>query len=206
MNGTPSSSANSPNPSSTPSKFYAVQSGRIPGVYTDWASAAQQIKGWTKPKHKSFATRTEAEAFVRAGQGSGGESSYTDVESEASVLDGRKGCKLGEAAPPMKRQRRSEGAAAENGVSGSEEQEYEPGTGPLPEDAEDGFDRRVILNPRTGKVDWKTDAQQNARKLQPTGESKGGILRIYTDGSSLGNGQNGAVAGVGVFFGPGDER
>ncbi|KAI5281880.1 hypothetical protein KEM52_003840, partial [Ascosphaera acerosa] len=32
------------------------------------------------------------------------------------------------------------------------------------------------------------------------------ILRIYTDGSSLANGKAGAVAGVGVFFGPGDAR
>ncbi|KAK5143037.1 hypothetical protein LTR04_002031 [Oleoguttula sp. CCFEE 6159] len=32
------------------------------------------------------------------------------------------------------------------------------------------------------------------------------MLRIYTDGSSLGNGQRGAVAGVGVYFGPKDSR
>ncbi|KAF2145937.1 uncharacterized protein K452DRAFT_283228 [Aplosporella prunicola CBS 121167] len=39
----------------------------------------------------------------------------------------------------------------------------------------------------------------------PTGD-KGGMLNIYTDGSSLGNGALGAVAGVGVFFGPQDSR
>lgn len=32
------------------------------------------------------------------------------------------------------------------------------------------------------------------------------LLEIYTDGSTLANGQNGAVAGVGVFFGDGDPR
>jgi ribonuclease HI len=32
------------------------------------------------------------------------------------------------------------------------------------------------------------------------------ILRIYTDGSSLGNGKRGATAGVGVYFGDGDPR
>ncbi|KZF20742.1 ribonuclease H-like protein [Xylona heveae TC161] len=32
------------------------------------------------------------------------------------------------------------------------------------------------------------------------------MLRIYTDGSSLGNGINGALAGVGVYFGSGDSR
>lgn len=33
-----------------------------------------------------------------------------------------------------------------------------------------------------------------------------GILRIYTDGSSLANGKVGSRAGVGVYFGPGDPR
>jgi ribonuclease HI len=33
-----------------------------------------------------------------------------------------------------------------------------------------------------------------------------GPLKIYTDGSSLGNGKLGAVAGVGVYFGPNDPR
>src|SRR5690606_36998807 len=31
-------------------------------------------------------------------------------------------------------------------------------------------------------------------------------LTIYTDGSALGNGKNGARAGVGVYFGPNDSR
>lgn len=33
-----------------------------------------------------------------------------------------------------------------------------------------------------------------------------GVLRIYTDGSSLANGRASSRAGVGVFFGPGDPR
>ena len=35
---------------------------------------------------------------------------------------------------------------------------------------------------------------------------EGGPLKIWTDGSSLGNGRVGAAAGVGVFFGRGDPR
>jgi len=35
---------------------------------------------------------------------------------------------------------------------------------------------------------------------------RNGVLVIYTDGSSLGNGRLGAAAGVGVYFGPGDPR
>lgn len=33
-----------------------------------------------------------------------------------------------------------------------------------------------------------------------------GLVEVYTDGSTLANGQEGAVAGVGVFFGDGDSR
>ena len=41
-----------PTSSSYTAKFYGVRSGRVPGVYTDWASAEAQVKGVTKPKVK----------------------------------------------------------------------------------------------------------------------------------------------------------
>lgn len=40
----------------------------------------------------------------------------------------------------------------------------------------------------------------------PAGLGSDGVLRIYTDGSSRGNGKVGASAGVGVYFGKDDER
>ncbi|QPC75944.1 hypothetical protein HYE68_006696 [Fusarium pseudograminearum] len=43
---------------------------------------------------------------------------------------------------------------------------------------------------------------QQSRQEQPAQEA----IRIYTDGSSLGNGKPGCSAGLGVFFGPGDVR
>jgi ribonuclease HI len=33
-------------------KFYGVRSGKVPGVYTDWATAEMQVKGVQKPKFK----------------------------------------------------------------------------------------------------------------------------------------------------------
>src|SRR5277367_4049607 len=53
--------------SSQAEKFYGVAKGRNPGVYTDWATAQEQITGWKFPKYKKFATREEAEKFVRSG-------------------------------------------------------------------------------------------------------------------------------------------
>lgn len=83
--------------------------------------------------------------------------------------------------------------------------EIEPGTGPLPPDAEDNFDRTIILRPDTGKIEYKTKEELEARVWQPTGEFTG-TLRIYTDGASRGNGQVGAYAGFGVYFGPNNPK
>lgn len=41
-----------PTSSSYTAKFYGVRSGKVPGVYTDWASAEAQVKGVQKPKVK----------------------------------------------------------------------------------------------------------------------------------------------------------
>lgn len=177
-------------------------------MYTDWPSAQKQITGWKQPKHKSFATRAEAERFVAEGKSQTTSertpSAFTDdVESEMSVEDGRNGCKVGDTSPSSKRLKVSpEVVILTNG--GGLPNDIEPGTGPLPPDAEDGFDRTVFLNPKTGKIERKKDRQLNATKLVAT-DSKG-WLEIYTDGSSLGNGRAGAVSGVGVYFGQNDPR
>ncbi len=44
---------------------------------------------------------------------------------------------------------------------------------------------------------------KNAVKLA---NSRNGVVVVYTDGSSLGNGRAGATAGVGVYFGDSDSR
>ena len=82
--------------------------------------------------------------------------------------------------------------------------EYQAGDGPLPHGAKDGFDPNILLDPGTGKVVYKNPTQKAATKVQSTGIP--GMLRIYTDGSSLRNGTPLASAGVGVYFGPGDSR
>ncbi|KAJ5383363.1 Cation/H+ exchanger [Penicillium concentricum] len=164
--------------SSENARFYGIQRGRVTGVYTDWTTAQEQIRGFPRPRYRKFSTREEAEEFVREGQ----------------------------TQPPV-------GFGAATGPSGphgittekpkdAEGVEFAPGDGPLPTGAEDGFDPNVLLDPATGKVVYKTAPQMAATKTQSTGIP--GMLRIYTDGSSLRNGTPLASAGVGVFFGPGD--
>jgi ribonuclease HI len=44
-----------------------VAVGHNPGVYEEWVYAQEQIKGVKGPKYKKFATREEAQEFVRTG-------------------------------------------------------------------------------------------------------------------------------------------
>ena len=201
----PNSGSRSQSSSSGPQKFYAVQNGRVPGIYEDWASAQQQITGWTRPKHKAFATRAEAEVFVNAGPNVGEPVSNVAVPTDGAPAT-KKAKKNGSGKDNGSSKKTNGAVASPTPVADVREEDFEPGTGPLPADAEDGFDPNLILDLDSGKIKHKTEEQKNATKWRATGPSKGSMLRIYTDGSSLGNGQNGSIAGVGVFFGPEDPR
>lgn len=160
-------------------RFYGIQRGRVPGIYTDWATAQEQIRGFTRPRYRKFSTREEAEAFVKEG---GAQRVPAAVGFGPSGTHGME----------------SENPKDADGV------EYPAGDGPLPRGAEDGFDPNVMLDPATGKVVYKESSKKTMTKTQVSGIPA--MLRIYTDGSSLRNGTKLASAGVGVFFGPGDSR
>lgn len=61
----------------------------------------------------------------------------------------------------------------------------------------------AIEIPTQVKKPTKTTTRQQPLALPQVAED---LIRVYTDGSSLANGKAGARAGVGVFFGSGDER
>lgn len=159
-------------------RFYAVQRGKVPGVYSNWAEAQEQIKGFTRPRYKKFDTRKEAEEFVKM---------VEEIGANKSSLQ------------------RPGGLSTTNPADAANGDVTVPAAfAPLPPGAEDGFDPNVLLNPKTGKVVYKEPEQKLMTKTKPTGPP--GMLRIYTDGSALGNGKKIAQAGVGVYFGPNDTR
>ena len=190
-------------------KFYAVQNGRVPGIYTDWPSAQRQIIGWSKSRHKCFSTRTEAQNFLDEGFQTllNKESNRTEIEdghstdlrqTEANGLLQKKLKNSALLVPSTTKDSKSN-----IGTAGFDF--YEPGIG-LPLDAEDGFDPNVILEANSGNVVFKTRIQKEATKLQAVRPVAESVLRVYTDGSSLRNGQTGSLAGIGVYFGPCDTR
>jgi ribonuclease HI len=175
-------------------KFYAVQNGRKPGIYLDWPSAQEQIRGFPNPRHKKFNTRAEAEAFVLEGQPTRAASSPYDLSPEEEIRH----LIVRNSAPGLQA----------NGTYQPRDQRGDPygmGTGPLPPGAEDNFDPNIKLDD-TGAIVAKSEAERNRTKVIPRAKQPPGMLRIYTDGSSLRNGTAGARAGVGVFFGPQDPK
>ena len=191
-------------------KYYGVQVGRNPGVYGSWPEVLQQITGWRAPKHKVFKTRAEAELFVAEGQyqnrgysngyGMNGDSGPVPSIEAADGAD-----------TPNKKAKTSKGKKGgikdENSSPSPEiNGEYPPGEAPLPPDAQDDFDPTITLDQSTGDIRYKNAVEFAKTKLIASGPAHNAPVRIYTDGSSLSNGQVGANGGVGVYFGPLDKR
>ena len=180
-------------------KFYAVQNGRVPGVYTDWPAAQEQITGFRNPRHKKFSTKQEAEAFVKAGQKNNKANGYGDLAHPMSLKEQLEKAMYERSAPGMV----LDGTYAPKDREGNT---YPPGRGPVPPGSEDNFDPNIKLE-ADGTIRHKTEEEKRKTKTITTAkEGAGAMLKIYTDGSSLSNGQAGARAGVGVFFGPGDPK
>ncbi|CAA9963845.1 RnhA Ribonuclease HI [Pyrenophora teres f. maculata] len=185
------------------SKYYGVAAGHQTGVYTNWADVQAKIKGYKGAEQKSFPTRVEAQAYVDAK--TRGKSAPIGVQGHLTISDTSSVTTLkmdrsGESA--SKRQKKDN--TSPKLVRANGDIKYEPGMGPLPPDAEDGFDRTLKLG-EDGQIRIKTEEELGATKRQATGDSRGTIV-VSTDGASRGNGQLGARAGVGVYFGPADPR
>ena len=46
-------------------KFYAIARGRVPGIYDNWPLAHAQVQGFPGARYKGFASRGEAEAWLK---------------------------------------------------------------------------------------------------------------------------------------------
>lgn len=191
--------------------------------------AQSQILQWKSPKYKKFATREEAEAFVRAGK-----NPLNDKENyEGSPTSGA------EAEHTINMTKSTRMSAIEGGVEEEVDDEDEADEGepvakkttnatrkidvlpePAEEDDRDGGNPMVQSFISSDYDDFDPDSpfedipprsgvetlDLNTQTTKPPSEAPPAVLHIYTDGSSRGNGQRGALAGIGVFFGPSDPR
>ena len=190
-------------------KFYAVRSGKIPGIYTDWPSAQEQITGWKAPKHRCFSTKLEAQRFLDEGKEVEPSDTTEDINGTSVVYHALGVPEMEERALMLKRSKRTSNGTKNPSKSSPpeyNESDYEPGTGPLPLGTEDGFDPNIMFDPKTRELVYKRQELRQATKIRASGSGYDGMIRVHTDGSSLRNGQEGAFAGVGVYFGPDDDR
>lgn len=49
------------------SKYYVVWEGKTPGIYTSWDECKRQVDGYPQAKYKSYESKSEAEAAMKAG-------------------------------------------------------------------------------------------------------------------------------------------
>lgn len=226
-------------------RYYAVRSGRIPGVYTTWQECQSMITGFAgaqckllsmaqlPPTHtpslsplpprgptvlrwacqltnnpihadKAFPSQEEAALFA-AGKNPNPNTApdrfyavavgnrpgiYTEWADAQAAYTGVKA--------PKYRKFDTREAAQEWMATFVQEGPSMTYSGDADAD-EDEDDEEDFGLPSDKKM-------KNNMQMNLGGPASGELEEIYTDGSTLSNGQEGAVAGVGVFFGDGDPR
>ncbi|KAG9290948.1 hypothetical protein G9A89_011098 [Geosiphon pyriformis] len=132
--------------------FYAVRTGREPGIYLTWDDCQQQVGKFKNASYKKFYTRKEAENFMF-----GADYCVSLPQSERKTVS------------PLKDSTLSSSVTTGEEISN------------------DDSDKRSVKS--------KSEKADQIEKLT-----------VYTDGCSRSNGQFGARAGVGVFWGDNDPR
>ena len=148
-----------------------MSAGRKPGIYHTWSEAEAQVKGFGGAKFKKFPTEAGAVAFMKAGN-----APYDALSSRAGSSGG--------SAPKAESSKRADanGSSSKNSGSKTKTRAESPPTSAIPSS----------LPPELAKL---------AQKGYTFSRSTPHRLVVYTDGSGIGNGKRGAVAGAGVFWG-----
>jgi len=164
-------------------KYYAVRTGHNPGIYTSWRDCLDQVKGFKGAKFKSFVTEEEAAQFLAGSDPSLDPSSESYIPKFYGVRSGK--------VPGVY----TSWAAAEAQVVGVLKPKVKCF---LTHEEAEAFVTSASPPP-SKKV--KTSGSQSPVKKRTASSS---VLKIYTDGSALGNGKSSALAGIGVWFGDKD--
>ncbi|CAG8976565.1 hypothetical protein HYALB_00010207 [Hymenoscyphus albidus] len=191
-------------------KFYAVRAGHTPGVYETWNECQEMITGFKGANYKSFTSKKDAQDFAAGKVVSGMKNSkgdrfygvavghepgvYVEWADAKKQIEGVKGPKYKKFDTRSEAEEfvRSGGTRSSSSFGSSKGGSFkgEAGERASKKAKIDTGSASVITK---GKGGWST-------------VDKKGVVKVWTDGSSRGNGKVGAVAGVGVWFGEGDER
>lgn len=190
-------------------KYYAVRTGKKPGVYMSWGDCQEQTTGFKGASCmyfpcsriccipftdyvfaiivKSFPSKQDAEDFVSGKVTSGPQKWYGVAVGHVPGVynnwdEARIQVQHGAKLPKYM------GFATK-----AEAQAFVDSGGKVPEVA-----KKVKA--------VKETEEPSAKKVKTGTDSKKKPVKVWTDGSALGNGKVGSAAGVGVYFGENDER
>ncbi|KAJ3049875.1 hypothetical protein HK097_009139 [Rhizophlyctis rosea] len=173
-------------------KFYAVRMGRVPGIYSTWDECKAQTDHFPGAIFKSFPGKDAALAFLSSSGPTPKARPSPKKQTTRSPSPNRKKQKLSPSPPES--------------TSSSRKRSRSP---PSDDDAY-GDDLAIAYIEAEAKSNTpsSTSAQTTViHKPAPTiSTSTLPKLDVYTDGSCIGNGQMGARAGIGVWYGPNDDR
>ncbi|KAF4495606.1 ribonuclease H1 [Fusarium agapanthi] len=199
-------------------KFYAVRKGREPGVYLNYDECQAQTTGFPGAKFKSFLTKEHAWAYVAGNDNPSADNerpkfyavavghvpgiyhTWDEAQPQVTEVAGPKHKRFStqEAAEEFIRENASPETCRRLGISLEKSQEYTGAAFEPVEASTKKFKAEPAPRPKA--------APKAAPRAEPDHENNGNVLKIWTDGSSLANGQAGSRAGLGVYFGPNDER
>lgn len=180
-----------------PKKYYAVRNGRGgTGIYYNWADCKDSVNGYSKAEFKSFATQAEANAYLN------GNSTTASSTDGGSYYAGYSSASSG---PPRSAGRSRSSHSRVNNSSWrrpyarSRQYSTSHNGSDLPASGAPASSRANTFR-HCHDLQWKEFNHSDFSHAPPD------VERVFTDGSSLGNGNVGSKAGYGVYWGPNDSR
>ncbi|XP_067679512.1 ribonuclease H1-like [Haliotis asinina] len=180
------------------SMFYAVRVGRNPGIYKSWLECKAQVSEFPSARYKKFATEDLALEFINSGESAFSNRFYSmpsmaDSKATAALNSVRKTAKKLQGQLEQMTSTYStlceQIDTLEEAVSGSS----------LKRSSSDGPSDK-------GSKKLKTEDSSDASGWSGTPFTDPSAPSVYTDGACFNNGKKGAVAGIGVFWGPGHKN
>ena len=167
--------------------FYAVVNGRKKGGFLTWNDCNNSIKGYSNVIFKKFKTKKQAEDYIQANS--------TNVTSVTSGTESKTIC--------------SAVSCAFNDAFEKERRAHKE-TKKILATVRRQLDAMKKIAPQNNLPQSKTLKKNSIPKLLNNSEGKEEAFipdyYVYTDGSCSNNGQENAVAGIGIFFGINDIR
>lgn len=173
-----------PKASSKETCFYGVKVGRVPGVYATWDECQKQTSGYPKALQKKFSTFEEANAFVN---GMATRTAQTKVERHQ-----RHAYAAGPRQPGWDQTPRDSWESPGSGTNAVNVHQMQRNMSQFGTASE----ATTSSKPKINTLDNATQAD----------EEEWETIIVYTDGACKQNGKVDAVAGIGVWWGPHDER